>query len=61
MTEERTPNPKPTGKITPEARKRMQQRSAHNQLADVLRELRDEPNDVPDADDSSVTWSGVMR
>ena len=43
------------GKITPAARERMQQRSAHNQLADILRELREpDPPDVPDADDASV-------
>ena len=49
-----TDDHKPGSKITPAARERMQKWSAHNQLADILRELREEPNDVPDADDSSV-------
>ena len=56
-----TQRQQPGSKITPEARKRMEKRSAHNQLGDVLRELR-EPDvpEVPDADDSSA-WDGVMR
>lgn len=53
---------KPGSKITPAARRRMQKWSAHNQLTEVLRELREEdPPDVPDADDSSATRDGVMR
>lgn len=56
-----TDDHKPGSKITPAARERMQKWSVHNQLADILRELREEPNDVPDADDSSATRDGVMR
>lgn len=52
MTQDQRRQP---SKITPAAQQRMQKRSAHNQLADILRELReDDPPDVPDADDSSV-------
>ena len=49
-------------KVTAAARARMQQRTAQEQLMDVLRELREEdPPYVPDADDSSATRDGVMR
>lgn len=57
-----TDDHKPGSKITPAARERMQKWSARNQLADILRELReDAPPYVPDADDSSATRDGVMR
>ncbi len=40
-------------RTTAAARARMRQRTAQEQLNENLRELRD-PDDVPDADDSSI-------
>jgi hypothetical protein len=49
-----TQHAQPVSKITDAARRRMEKKTAQEQLMAVLRELRD-PDDVPDADDSSVS------